>query len=86
MTSKDKQNPSNPSSFSDALTEKYYAQKSAKRRSLKRERGKLIDWLRKKAKYKSSDEALEDFIRRHGGINRCVAKLSRLGRNQAPHR
>jgi len=33
------------------------------------------------AKYKSSDESLEDFIRRHGGINRCVANLSRLSRS-----
>jgi hypothetical protein len=34
------------------------------------------------AKCKSSDESLEDFIRRHGGINRCVAKLSQLSRSQ----
>ena len=33
------------------------------------------------AKCKSPDESLEDFIRRHGGINRCVAKLSRLSRS-----
>jgi hypothetical protein len=38
------------------------------------------------AKYKSPDETLEDFIRRHGGINACVAELSCLGRSQTPHR
>jgi hypothetical protein len=37
------------------------------------------------AKCKSSDESLEDFIRRHGGINRCVAKLSRFSRSQRTH-
>jgi hypothetical protein len=37
------------------------------------------------AKYKSPDEALEDFIRRQGGINRCVAKLSRLSRFHRTH-
>ena len=38
------------------------------------------------AKYKSPTEPLEDFIRRHGGINSCTAELSRLGRTQAPRR
>jgi hypothetical protein len=37
------------------------------------------------AKYKSPDESLEDFVRRHGGINRCVAKLSRLSRSHRTH-
>jgi len=37
-------------------------------------------------KYKSPDEPLVDFIRRHGGINACTAELSRLGRSQAPNR
>ena len=37
------------------------------------------------AKYKSPDESVEDFIRRHGGINRCVAKLSRLSRSHRTH-
>jgi hypothetical protein len=37
------------------------------------------------AKYKSPDESLEDFIRRHGGINQCVAKLSRLSRSPRPN-
>jgi hypothetical protein len=34
------------------------------------------------ANYKSPGEPLEEFIRRHGGINSCVAELSRLSR---PH-
>ena len=38
------------------------------------------------AKYKSPGEPLEDFIRRHGGINLCAAELSRLGRSQRPTR
>ena len=38
------------------------------------------------AKYKTPGEPLEDFIRRHGGINSCAAELSRLNRTQAPHR
>ena len=38
------------------------------------------------AKYKSPGEPLEEFIRRHGGINSCTAELSRLSRNQAPRR
>ena len=42
--------PFNPSSFSDALTEKSYAQNSGKRKKLERKREKLVNWLRKKAK------------------------------------
>jgi hypothetical protein len=38
------------------------------------------------AKYKSPGEPLEDFIRRHGGINSCVAELSRLSRPHPPRR
>jgi len=34
------------------------------------------------AEYKSPDEPLEHFVRRHGGINACAAKLSRLSRTQ----
>ena len=37
-------------------------------------------------KYKSPDEPLEEFIRRHGGINLCTAELSRLSRPQPPRR
>jgi hypothetical protein len=33
-------------------------------------------------KYKSPDESLEEFIRRHGGINSCTVKFSRLGRSK----
>lgn len=33
-------------------------------------------------KDKSAGESLEEFIRRNGGINLCVAKLSRLGRSK----
>ena len=38
------------------------------------------------AEYKVASEPLERFIRRHGGINACAAKLSRLGRTQPPRR
>jgi hypothetical protein len=38
------------------------------------------------AEYKSPDEPLEHFIRRHGGINLCAAELSRLSRSQSPTR
>jgi hypothetical protein len=38
------------------------------------------------AKYKPPDEPLDEFIQRHGGINSCVAELSRLGRSQPPRR
>jgi hypothetical protein len=38
------------------------------------------------AKYKSPTEPLEDFIRGHGGINSCVAELSRLSRPHPPRR
>jgi hypothetical protein len=34
------------------------------------------------AESKSDSESLDHFIRRHGGINSCVAKLSRLSRTQ----
>jgi hypothetical protein len=37
-------------------------------------------------KYKSPDEPLEHFIRRHGGINSCAAELSRLSRTQTQTR
>ena len=38
------------------------------------------------AKYKPPGEPLEDFIRRHGGINSCTAELSRLSRPHPPRR
>ena len=34
------------------------------------------------AKYKSTAEPLEHFLRRHGGINLCAPELSRLGRTK----
>jgi hypothetical protein len=36
------------------------------------------------AKYKSPGEPLEEFIRRHGGINSCTAELSRLKPKPSP--
>ena len=38
------------------------------------------------AEYKATSEPLEDFIRRHGGINLCGAELCRLSRTQPPPR
>ena len=37
-------------------------------------------------KFKSPSEPLEEFIRRHGGVNSCVAELSRLSRPHPPRR
>jgi hypothetical protein len=63
--------PINTASFADALTEKLYAQKSAKRRSLKRKREKLIDWLRKKAKANQRAQALVDKLEECRRKHRC---------------
>ena len=71
MTSKDKQNPSNPSSFSDALTEKYYAQKSGRRKRLRRRREKLVSWLRKKAKGNLHAQELADKVETCRRKHRC---------------
>jgi hypothetical protein len=38
------------------------------------------------AEYKLHTEPLEHFLRGHGGINACAAKLSRLSRSHAPTR
>jgi hypothetical protein len=38
------------------------------------------------AKYKTPAESVKHFIRHHGGINLCAAKLSRLSRTQIPTR
>jgi hypothetical protein len=70
MTSKDKLKPFNPSSFSDALTEKYYAQKPA-RRKLRRKREKLVAWLRKKAKSSQQAQVLADKLERCRPKRRC---------------
>jgi hypothetical protein len=61
----------NPSSFSDALTEKYYAQKSAKRKKLERKRQKLVNWLRKKAKDNERAQELADKVEACRPKHRC---------------
>ena len=71
MTSKDKLKPFNPSSFSDALTEKYYAQKPAKRKKLERKRQKLVAWLRKKAKSSQRAQVLADKLETCRRKHRC---------------
>lgn len=63
--------PLNPCSFSDALTEKYYAQKSTKREYLNHKRQKLVDWLRKKAKSSQRAQALADKIEKCRRKHRC---------------
>jgi hypothetical protein len=49
-------------------------------------RSKWARALRFAAEYKSPDEPLEHFIRRHGGINLCAAELSRLSRTKTQTR
>jgi hypothetical protein len=71
MTSKGKQNPSNPSSFSDALTEDFYAQKSGKRKKLERKREKLVSWLRKKAKNNERAQVLAGKVETCRRKHRC---------------
>jgi hypothetical protein len=61
----------NPSSFSDALTEKYYAQKSTKRKKLERKREKLVNWLRKKAKDNEHAQDLADKVEACRRKRRC---------------
>jgi hypothetical protein len=63
--------PINPANFADALTEQLYAQKPTKRRSLKREREKLVDWLRKKAKDNQQAQALADKLEACRRKRRC---------------
>ena len=78
--------PFNPSSFSDALTEKYYAKNIAKRKKLKRKRQKLVNWLRKKAKSSQRAQGLADKLetcrRKHrcksGACPECAAAAQRL--------
>ena len=71
MTSRDKQKTFNPSSFSDALIEKYYPKTSAKREKLERKRQKLIAWLRKKAKSSQQAQILADKLERCRPKRRC---------------
>lgn len=63
--------PFNPSSFSDALTEDYYAQKSAKREKLNHKREKLVNWLRKKAKSSQHAQELADKVETCRPKRRC---------------
>jgi hypothetical protein len=63
--------PLNPSSFPDALTEKYYAQKSGKRKKLERKRQKLVNWLRKKAKDNERAQVLADKVETCRPKHRC---------------
>jgi hypothetical protein len=61
----------NPSSFSDALTEKYYAQKPSKRKKLERKRQRLVNWLRKKGKSSQHAQELADKIETCRPKRRC---------------
>jgi hypothetical protein len=61
----------NPSSFSDALTEKYYAQKPSKRKKLERKRQRLVNWLRKKGKSSQRAQELADKIETCRPKRRC---------------
>jgi hypothetical protein len=61
----------NPSSFSDALTEDYYAKKNAKRKKLGRARQKQVDWLRKKGKGNKRAEALAQKLEACRRKQRC---------------
>jgi hypothetical protein len=63
--------PLNPSSFSDALTEEYYAQKSGKRKKLERKRQKRVNWLRKKAKGNLRAQELADKVETCRRKHRC---------------
>jgi hypothetical protein len=61
----------NPSSFSDALTEKYYGQKPSKRKKLERKRQRLVNWLRKKAKGNERAQELADKVETCRPKRRC---------------
>jgi hypothetical protein len=67
-----KQRPAfNPSSFSDALSEKYYAKTSASRKSLRRQRESVVTWLRKKAKSSPRAELLANKLEACRRKRRC---------------
>jgi hypothetical protein len=53
---------------------------SSRKRVDAKARSKWARALMYAAEYKAFSEPLEDFIRRHGGINLCAAELSRLSR------
>jgi hypothetical protein len=63
--------PLNPCSFSDALTEKYYAQMPIKRKTLERKRQQFVAWLRKKAKSSQHAQMLADKIEKCRRKHRC---------------
>jgi hypothetical protein len=66
-----KKSPVNPSSFSDALTEKFYAQQPKRQKRLERERQKCVEWLRKKFKDNTLAQALADKIEACRRKRRC---------------
>ena len=76
-----KQRPAfNPASFSNALTEKYYTKKSNKRKN----RQKLVNWLRQKAK--DNERAQEpadkvDACRRKIGANPRLVRYAPMPLN-----
>ena len=61
----------NPGRFSDALTEKYYAKQSGRRKKLRRKREKLVSWLRKKAKDNEPAQELADKVETCRPRDRC---------------
>jgi len=66
-----KQASFNPSSFSDALMEGYYAEKAGKREKLEQEREEVVGWLRKKGKGNERAQALADKIESCRRKQRC---------------
>jgi hypothetical protein len=76
----------NPSSFSDAITEKHYAHNSTKRQQLIRARENLVRWLRTKGAGNEKATALADRVencrRKHrcksGACPECVNAARRL--------
>jgi hypothetical protein len=63
--------PVNPSSFADALDEKYYAKNKSKRAELKGMRKKIVAWLRKKFKDNEAAQALADKLDQCRRKHRC---------------
>jgi hypothetical protein len=76
----------NPSSFSDAITEKHYARNSSKQEKLAQARKGLVGWLRTKGAGNGKAEALADKLeecrpKRHcksGACPECVDAARRL--------
>ncbi len=61
----------NPSSFSDALTEKYYAKRERKKTQLKQKREERVSWLRKKYKDDKRAQKLADELEECRVKRRC---------------